>query len=75
MSQKRDEQRAVENAVRDIKRRTRRKFSPEEKIRIVLQGLRGGCFLHPVLLGSHRNRGNRPWRSFPLPDDRENDQH
>jgi endonuclease/exonuclease/phosphatase family metal-dependent hydrolase len=27
--------------VRDIRRRTRRKFSPEEKIRIVLEGLRG----------------------------------
>jgi transposase len=27
--------------VRDIKRRTRRKFSSEEKIRIVLEGLRG----------------------------------
>ena len=27
--------------VRDIKRRTRRKFSAEEKIRIVLEGLRG----------------------------------
>ena len=41
MRQKRDDQRAVEKAVREIKRRTRRKFSPEEKIRIVLQGLRG----------------------------------
>ena len=27
--------------VRDIKRRTRRKFSSEEKIRIVLEGLKG----------------------------------
>jgi transposase len=26
---------------REIRRRTRRKFSPEEKIRIVLEGLRG----------------------------------
>lgn len=41
MSQKRDEQGAVEKTVREIRRRTRRKFSPEEKIRIVLQGLRG----------------------------------
>ena len=30
-----------EAAVRDIRQRTRRKFSPEEKIRIVLEGLRG----------------------------------
>lgn len=30
-----------ESVVRDIKRRTRRKFSSEEKIRIVLDGLRG----------------------------------
>ncbi len=30
-----------EKAVREIKRRTRRKFSIEEKIRIVLEGLRG----------------------------------
>ena len=29
------------SAIRDIKRRTRRKFSSEEKIRIVLEGLRG----------------------------------
>jgi transposase len=28
-------------AVREIRRRTRRKFSSEEKIRIVLEGLRG----------------------------------
>ena len=32
---------ASEKAVREIKRRTRRKFSTEEKIRIVLEGLRG----------------------------------
>jgi transposase len=30
-----------ESMIRDIKRRTRRKFSAEEKIRIVLDGLRG----------------------------------
>ncbi len=30
-----------EAAVREIRRRTRRKFSPKEKIRIVLEGLRG----------------------------------
>ena len=32
---------STEAAVRDIRRKTRRKFSPEEKIRIVLEGLRG----------------------------------
>ncbi len=32
---------STEAAVRDMRRRTRRKFSPEEKIRIVLEGLRG----------------------------------
>ena len=31
----------AEKAVRDIRRRTRRKYSSEEKIRIVLEGLRG----------------------------------
>lgn len=30
-----------ESVVREIKRRTRRKYSSEEKIRIVLEGLRG----------------------------------
>jgi len=31
----------AESIVRDIKRRTRKKYSSEEKIRIVLEGLRG----------------------------------
>ena len=31
----------VESAVREIRRQSRRKFSAEEKIRIVLEGLRG----------------------------------
>ncbi len=31
----------TEKAVKDIRRKTRRKFSAEEKIRIVLDGLRG----------------------------------
>jgi transposase len=35
------EQRDPETVVREIKRKTRRKFSSEEKIRIVLEGLRG----------------------------------
>ena len=32
--------RFVEQSVRDIRRRTRKKYSAEEKIRIVLEGLR-----------------------------------
>jgi len=32
---------AKRNVVQEIRRATRRKFSPEEKIRIVLEGLRG----------------------------------
>ena len=31
----------AEKVVRDIRRRTRRQYSSEEKIRIVLEGLRG----------------------------------
>jgi transposase len=33
--------RSVEQTVRNIRRRTRKKYSSEEKIRIVLEGLRG----------------------------------
>jgi len=33
--------RSIEKTVRDIRRRTRKKYSAEEKIRIVLEGLRG----------------------------------
>ena len=32
---------SAEKAVRDIRRRTRRRFSAEEKIRIVIEALRG----------------------------------
>jgi transposase len=41
MREKKDSREAVEKTVRDIKRRTRRHFGAEDKIRIVLQGLRG----------------------------------
>ncbi|MDE2020524.1 MAG: transposase, partial [Patescibacteria group bacterium] len=41
MRQKDESRSAVEKTVRDIKRKTRRHFSAEDKIRIVLQGLRG----------------------------------
>ena len=32
---------SAEKAVRDIRRKTRRRFTAEEKIRIVIEGLRG----------------------------------
>ena len=35
------DQRSAEQTVRDIRRKTRKKYSAEEKIRIVLDGLRG----------------------------------
>ena len=34
-------EKVVENKFREIRRKTRRKYSAEEKIRIVLEGLRG----------------------------------
>ena len=34
--------------VKEIRRKTRRKFSPEERIRIVLEGLRGECSIAEV---------------------------
>lgn len=37
----RDEKVSAEAVVRDIRRQTRKKYSAEEKIRIVLEGLRG----------------------------------
>jgi lipoate-protein ligase A len=39
------EKRAPESIVREIKRRPRRKFTPEEKIRIVLEGFQGRLIL------------------------------
>lgn len=41
MRKNQDSREAVEKTVREIKRRTRRQFGAEDKIRIVLQGLRG----------------------------------
>ena len=32
---------STEKTIRDIRRATRKRYSPEEKIRIVLEGLRG----------------------------------
>ena len=41
MTNRNIQNRSAEKTVRDIRRATRRKFSSEEKIRIVLEGLRG----------------------------------
>jgi len=41
MTTKKKSKTSPESIVREIKRRTRRKFTAEEKIRIVLEGLRG----------------------------------
>ena len=41
MTEKDQRNRSVEKTVRDIRRETRRQYSAEEKIRIVLEGLRG----------------------------------
>ena len=41
MSTKKKSKTSPESIVREIKRKTRRKFTAEEKIRIVLEGLRG----------------------------------
>jgi transposase len=41
MEEKKKEKPSATEVVKEIKRRTKRIFSPEEKIRIVLEGLRG----------------------------------
>ena len=41
MTEKNQQNRSFEKTVRDIRRVTRRQYSAEEKIRIVLEGLRG----------------------------------
>jgi transposase len=57
MRQKQDSREAVEKTVRDIKRRTRRHFGAEDKIRVILQGLRGEESLAAICRkeGLHQN--------------------
>jgi transposase len=43
-----DEKVSAEEIVRDIRRQTRRKYNAEEKIRIVLEGLRGEASIAEV---------------------------
>jgi len=57
---------STEKIVRDIKRRTRRKFSVEEKIRIVLEGLRGDDSIAAICRreGIHQNMYYRWSKDF-----------
>ncbi len=66
MRPKQDDKRAVERTVRDIRRRTRRKFGPEDKIRIVLQGLRGEDSIAELCRreGLHQNQYYRWSKEF-----------
>ncbi len=66
MRQKQDDRGAVEKAVREIKRRMRRRFSPEDKIRIVLQGLRGEDSIAELCRreGLHQNQYYRWSKEF-----------
>ncbi len=66
MRQKQDDRGAVEKAVREIKRRTRRRFSPEDKIRIVLQRLRGEDSIAELCRreGLHQNQYYRWSKEF-----------
>jgi hypothetical protein len=45
---------AAERTIKDIRRRTRKRHSSEEKIRIVLAGLRGEAEIDPPLLRSSK---------------------
>jgi transposase len=42
---------SAEKAVPEIRRKTRRRFSAEEKIRIVIEGLRGEALPFPTSCG------------------------
>jgi hypothetical protein len=46
---------SAEKIVKDVRRRTRRQFSAEEKIRIVLEGLRGAESMRRFVAASCRN--------------------
>jgi hypothetical protein len=52
-----EKKQSTEAAVRDIRRRTRRKLSPEEEIRIVFEGLRGEAHLFRAQIGGEENGG------------------
>ncbi len=60
-----------EKTIRDIRRATRRQYSAEEKIRIVLDGLRGEDSIAPILSRQPHQQGittlRAPQRTFSTP--------
>ena len=66
MSKKQDHKNEADKTVRNIKRQTRRKFNSEEKIRIVLAGLRGEDSIAELCRreGIHQNLYYRWSREF-----------
>ena len=58
--------RSADKTVRDIRRATRRKFSAEEKIRIVLEGLRG----EEAIAGTMTLVARLPGAKYVLVEDR-----
>ena len=48
------EKEPAEDAIRDIRRATRRHFSAEEKIRVVLEGVRGDALRRQARIGYQR---------------------
>jgi len=58
---------SAEKTVRETRRKTCRRFSVEEKIRIVLEGLRGeGSIAGPLPQGRHRRQRAEVPRLLPL---------
>ena len=53
---------SAEKVVQDIRRKTRRRFSAEEKIRIVLEGLRGEESIATLC----RREGLNPYKRVPF---------
>ena len=55
--------------VKEIRRKTRRKFSSEEKIRIVLEGLRGECSIAELYLRNDWLKKSLTGQGVTLDDD------
>ena len=65
MKQKPEERPASsERIIRDIKRKTRKQYSAEEKIRIVLDGLRGEDSIAMIISNHHTWRFFEKWRLY-----------